>query len=372
MGDLKQVTLYTVVLIIVFGCTSESAQYDSIDAPNIDSELILELKDSDDILFGVISDVVVASNGSILVADASRQRIHIFDSEGNFLNSALRDGQGPGEVQRIAWNIGITEQDEVIIYDSGQRRISIFEFTGDDLQARNDVNLEFFLTNFHLTANGGLVLHTPEPLRSDDLENDRIILADLDGSINHENLIEFEKNEQMVITSPEGVRLLSTSSQHHARNIIRFHGDKLIYSRSNEMGFIVYDLNTGDIIHHIFLKRPDYPLPIKERQEFVDNLIELVGLEQGRTSALVSEMPDKKGKVKNLHYDPVGKIWLNIIDDDGPEWLIFSASGELIGSLNEDFEGDVLRVINGRIFVRTEDGDGDGAPALNVFAYNVN
>lgn len=352
------------ILILVFGCSSETPQYDSINVPHIDLKLVLELKDDDDFYFGFISDVVVASDGSILVIDASRQRIHIFNSNGKFIKSALRNGRGPGEVQRIYWYVGFTGQDELLVYDLPQQRISIFEFIGDDLRVRDDVYLALSPNYFHLTEDGIMAVHSTEQ------ENDRIVLVNLDGTIEHESFIEFEKNEQMVINNWEGVLLLRHSTPHHGRNIFRFYEDKLIYNRSTEMGFTIYDLNSGDIIQHVSLKRPDYPLTIEQRREYVDDLIERAKLEQVRASNLELEIPATKGKVKNLHYDSIGTIWLNIIDDDGPEWLIFSIEGDLIGSFNENLDGEILRIHNRKIFVKTEGKN--GSPILKIFEYNIN
>ncbi len=354
--------------MVLISCEAETVQYDSIDASSVDIELALELHDSDEVFFGSIADAMIASDGSFLVSDPTRKRIHIFDSEGRFKNSALNEGQGPGEVERMAWNFGYTDQDEIIIYDSSHRRVSIYEFTGDDLTVSTDINIEPFPVNFHLKTNKDIVLHTRPSPGSEDQDKDRIMLTDLNGTIKHENLIEFKSNEQIVISNPEGVRMMSFSSAHHARNLVRFYGDKLIYARSDELGFIIYDLNSGEIIQQVSLQRPDYPLPMEERREFVDGMLERSGLEDVQTSDVISEMPETKGKVKNLHYDPTGYVWLNIIDEQGPDWLKFSLDGDLAGTLDEPFDGNVIHVQYGKILVSAEDED--GAPMVKIYRYN--
>lgn len=155
--NIKRVTI--ALCLLALGCSPETESYDEIDARPFSAEPVMELRDSEDILFGSISDVRVASDGAILVADGNRQRIHLFDSGGGYLDSALREGGGPGEVELMRGDIGLTGRDTLLVYDQAMRRVSLFDFTGDDLTPLRDVPLEPFVSGFHLLPGPGILLN---------------------------------------------------------------------------------------------------------------------------------------------------------------------------------------------------------------------
>ncbi len=322
-------------------------------------------------MFGWISDVQITSNGDILVADVTRKKLHHFKENGEFVASYLSEGRGPGEVQRMAGNISITANDKVLIYDSALRRVSLYELSENDLNVIRDVNLELFPNDFYLSSEDKIILYVTPSFRPDDNPNDRIVVANLHGEIVKEALITFEPNEQLVIYNDAGQPLMTTSSPPHSRNLINIANDKLVYNRSDELGFKIFDLITGENTSETSLNRPDQPLSSDERRRFVDDLIERVGAGEDQKQSLVAEMPNTKGKVRMLKYDDFsGHIWLNIIDNDQAEWLIFRENGELIATFNEHFEGNILRIQNRKIFVSTENEE--GAPMLKVFQHNLN
>ncbi len=371
VNSLKSFLVTVIVLIISTSCTSSDEQYDSIDAPLTETELLFEIEDSDEMLFGWISDVLMTSKRDILIADITRKKLHHFKEDGEFVGSYLSEGRGPGEVQRMAGNISITDDVNVLLYDSALRRVSLYELNDDNLNVIRDINLDPFPRDFHITSEDNLILYVTPSFRPDDDPNDRIVVANLNGEIVNEALIQFEPNEQLVIYNEADQPLMTTSSPHHSKNLISFSNDKLVYNRSDEIGFKIFDLITGEKIAETSLNRPDQTLSSEERRSFVDVLVERVGAGKDQKQNLVSEMPDTKGKVRMLKFDDFkGHIWLNIIDSVESDWLIFTESGDLIATYNENFDGHIVRIQNGRIFVSTENED--GAPMLKVLQHNLN
>jgi hypothetical protein len=95
-------------------------------------------------------------------------------------------------------------------------------------------------------------------------------------------------------------------------------------------------------------------------------------MEQADLTSLISQMPDLKGKVRNMHYDPGGVIWQNLIGDETdetPEWLLLSEEGELLGKVSDEFEGPVMAVKSGRIYVRESTEEGE--QFLSVYEYQT-
>ena len=69
------------------------------------------------------------SDGRIVVANRSSHELRYYDDTGNYLYSAGRKGQGPGEFDYIAWTASC-RADSVFAYDIGTRRLSVFDGHG--------------------------------------------------------------------------------------------------------------------------------------------------------------------------------------------------------------------------------------------------
>ncbi|MEX0661420.1 MAG: 6-bladed beta-propeller [Balneolaceae bacterium] len=365
MNGIIKTTFLLGICLIIIGCSNGDNEYDSIEGPEIQTELLYEIRDSEEILFEWIADVKVISDDLIAVLDLDT-RIHLFDGDGNFLNTSLKEGKGPGEVQWLTGYLGLSEDNTLIIHDQGQRRMSVFEPGNSGLSYAKDINLEPFPTSFYLNSEGNLALYV-KPSISNEEENDRVSILDMEGNMVHENFLEFDRGEQLIFYNESDMPQMAMATPHHPKNIIQFSQDKIIHARSDELGFSVYDLLTGELINQTKLTRPDFELPTDERREFVDDMIERIETGESQRSRMMSDMPKIRGKVGAMHYDPDGKIWLNILEEDQPDWLIFDESGELTGTFTPDFEGEIVNVQKGQIFIKSDDEN--GAPMLTALKY---
>jgi hypothetical protein len=79
-------------------------------------------------VFGRITDVVELTSGTMVVADDLARELRSFDATGRHLWTAGGQGDGPGELARID-ALGVLRGDSVAVFDSRNRRVSIF---GDD------------------------------------------------------------------------------------------------------------------------------------------------------------------------------------------------------------------------------------------------
>lgn len=59
-------------------------------------------EDDDEVLFGVIAQVLVDAAGSVYLLDMQLSQVHVFAPDGRFLRTLSREGEGPGEVRQPA------------------------------------------------------------------------------------------------------------------------------------------------------------------------------------------------------------------------------------------------------------------------------
>jgi hypothetical protein len=116
-------------------------------SPKVKLELVrtiggLEEKDPN-LAFGAPYDVVRDAAGNIFVLDSNRRQVQKLDSEGKYLLSIGRSGQGPGEFQ-MPNSMDIDEAALLFIHDAMGRKIEVMTSEGRPL---NTVKLESF--GFH-------------------------------------------------------------------------------------------------------------------------------------------------------------------------------------------------------------------------------
>lgn len=86
--------------------------------------------DDERYLFGQVMELAVDRDGSVFFADGHPQSIKQFDRDGEFVRSFGRVGERPGEFASIA-GIATLPDGRVAIWDAGNRRITIYERSGE-------------------------------------------------------------------------------------------------------------------------------------------------------------------------------------------------------------------------------------------------
>lgn len=76
-------------------------------------------------LLGSVARAVRLGNGDIVLGDWSNNVLRRYDREGVFIWEASRQGEGPGEHERLVW-VGALASDSIVTWDDVLRRVQIF------------------------------------------------------------------------------------------------------------------------------------------------------------------------------------------------------------------------------------------------------
>jgi hypothetical protein len=130
---LAAVSAHVLVLLVAAGaCDSAAApdQWSIDDPPQLVAEPGLRIGDVEDpdAGFSRIAYVDVDRDGNVFVGEGLDTEIRVYSPEGELLRRIGRQGEGPGEFQRLP-RFGI-HGDTVWAYDLGLRRITLFDRTG--------------------------------------------------------------------------------------------------------------------------------------------------------------------------------------------------------------------------------------------------
>jgi hypothetical protein len=91
------------------------------------------LEGNDDYIFGYLSHIAVSSEGTIYVADGIGPRLRMYDETGSYVGQIGRSGEGPGEYRQIN-GLALTPSEEVAIFDTSLRRVTLFSAAGELLR----------------------------------------------------------------------------------------------------------------------------------------------------------------------------------------------------------------------------------------------
>lgn len=79
--------------------------------------------------FSAPDDLVFASTGEIIVADAGSGRLVKLSRDGSVISTWGRKGKGPGEFA-AAHGLAIDSRDRIFVADRGNNRVQVFDLTG--------------------------------------------------------------------------------------------------------------------------------------------------------------------------------------------------------------------------------------------------
>lgn len=119
---------------------------------SLEEELSIGEEGGEDYMFSQIRNVAVDEDDRIYVLDSKESHIKIFDGNGNYIKTIGRKGQGPGEMG-IPSNVFITTQNEVMVTDQRNRRLTFFSLKGEFIKSIATISVRLSQTKVDSKGN---------------------------------------------------------------------------------------------------------------------------------------------------------------------------------------------------------------------------
>ncbi len=161
----------------------------------VDAEPVLTLGSLDgpeETQFFDVATVRLRDDGALLVADAGNHRISAFDSDGIYLWSQGREGEGPEEYQGIS-TLLMLPGDSALVYDGRARRVTVLAPDGTPARSYTPVPPEGSSRNAPMTlaaegltvSSAGVVFTSEDGGTAGRLERrpERFLLTDTEGTV---------------------------------------------------------------------------------------------------------------------------------------------------------------------------------------------
>lgn len=372
------------VYFIFISCNSETGseipenvrELENVEVFPFDPETVQKIKlipevkfgDTDDVTIGMVERmntfaqnriykrIAADEHGRVFIADIQQMKIHVFDSDGIWLQSLGRQGSGPGEFHYVS-EINIVS-DQLYAIDAHQRIVNVFSL--DSLTLSHSISLipqnksQFEeLSNrfpdYYLIRSDGSVLtgfFTPPFLTENPQSPDSLLFYDMDQS---------GKIQPGRILSQQGF-IYYTGTGEHQNSIFSFNfsprslrvlsGDDHIFTNlSDEFLIKVYNPD-GDYIRAIY-----YPFDKIEinRTDVInrENRGELY-----RQVIRQNDLPGTHAVIRNMLMDDENRLWISTFTDseDTDNWWVLNKEGEMLGRFSLSTDKWIREIKNNRVY----------------------
>ena len=332
----------------------------------LDELLTIGNEADENFMFVRVTDVDVGKEGKIYVLDAGNYRLQIFDSEGHFLKTIGRKGQGPGEFGGLPFGFSLKNDR---IYVREYRKMNVFDSGGDFVRS---YPLDTYMVEFAVDGEECLIGYADISQRDTAVRG--IIRMSSEGKT-VQTMAEYTDLGIKIVVAENMTYTLSPNHSYTPRlNFAHLGENAFIYGYASEYLLKVIDRDGNPLL--MFDKQePPQAISQKEKEYFIERASE--SLERNRIKLPKQKIQETLyfGKHR-AHFDEVisddlQRIYIRRIKSvlgvaDEVEFDIFSKDGYYLYRSELPFSPEVIR--NGFIYdIQTDEESG----LIKIVKYRV-
>lgn len=383
---MKSSMRFLILLLLFVGCVSNNLEdvppdienltvYTDEQKPAAEIEFILETSfgDTEEVFFGrMVENFAVDHSGRVFIADQDENTIHIFNSDGSYLQNIGRSGQGPGEFEFIrdieiyGGNIHVLDplKFRITMFD-----LDSFEYNGEYgvsfdnrqdnqpewLQRSREEKLFYRPTKLFVRPDGSyLILFYDEGVGALDNIDGRtyeVSIYDPGTDEFQHDILSFEYTGQILIFDDGNSRIVIPGMPYKRSSQFDYSNGQFVHGWSEEMLFRFYDKN-GLYQNAFYHSHTNLNLTIDDVLKFYDGAGDQI------TDAIRSDdQPDTWPAFRSLTLDDENRLWVSTFTDgmDNYEWRLFSGEGRLIATFLWPRTRDLKVVKNGYAYTMERD-----------------
>lgn len=371
----------TCVLLIVLlaACSDQEASREPSEVGQVDISEVLRLGDEaagDTVLFSRITNLAVNSRGDIIVEEARRPSIRVFNSEGAYVSDVGGMGQGPGEY-RYTWGVVVGSADSVYVWEVYTDRVMVYDphdFSFVRHVTVEDDGIKGAVGIIGIVEAGWIMPIQARPFQPGDdgkmtvhEDNDfQIRKVDLDGSYGQENIATVRENEMIphVYEESDGFTIYNVP---YARNRAWAMGpnDVLYYGWGDAIQITVANIN-GSIEARIHYEHDPVFITDAEAEAAAQDMVN----EQHEKLLAARGRHETKPAFETFVVDEAGNVWVKLSSIENAttaDWLILGMESEVVGIAALPINVTLKMIRNGRAY-GTEQQNGED---IMVVVYEI-
>lgn len=317
--------------------------------------------DDEDVLLGLISNVLVDSAGIFYLLDDQLCRVHVFDPDGMYVRSLSREGEGPGEVRRPSGLLFLPEG-RIGILQRMPGKIVLVDLEGNPAgtiePTRKEDGTSIPMMFREATYRAGKLVMIGSTIRRRGggfRPQEFLSILDLDGV---EQVRILEKERQIDFQNP---RYVEEEEDFIDRGRWAVDPAGTIYAAPDRSRYRIEAYTPDGTLYRI-IEREEYE-PRKRTTEEKEALAgRLRMMRRGRRMQVEAVMADRESAIVRLHALESGDLWVLHSSSLHPEdegafctFDVFNRDGEYVAEkaiiCDGDSRGDLLFVIDEDRFV---------------------
>ena len=304
-----------------------------------------------EVSFSRIVDLAETRHGALVVSDGLERELRIYDEDGGFVRRLGQEGEGPGEFSSAPTIAGLSG-DTVFAFDVGSSRVTVFTLGGVLVEAttlrgegigrpRAVLRLDdgtYLSQSDWVDRSGTVSFHDVR------LELDSLVIEHLDptGSLLDTVRVMADRNRLRTVRDRGGgmVSVLQSITPFAARTFMRSDGVRPLVGRSDDFALEMLDPDgrARTVLRVRGAEHPATAADIRAHQEArvraemgdgpIDPMVRRVNLDH---------LPDRLPAFGDIVVAADGDVWMSRMDfdaEEGTDWLVFSADGQLRGTVH--------------------------------------
>lgn len=312
--------------------------------PSITLNEVAIVESFGDHYFSGLHTPILTENGELILRDFNAQMLFRISADGELLQTIGRDGRGPGEFQSIH-SMVMAPGDTLHVFDYNNMRQQLFAIENNEWSPARELHrkrpsgatpgLNYFQPNSVFEVNNELMgLFQNQIVPGDSATMYHSWLARLDSNLNplDDEKILLKPSENAMVIAITGGMLVNSHPFSYRLFRAWNPAEQLLAEVSNADGVLRLYRADGQEVRAIQLPFEKAEPDDAARNEYEQEIARDHGNDIAR-EARQKSLPHEP-LISNFLIDNEGRYWLhmNRLEEDNPNWIVFGADGELLGS----------------------------------------
>lgn len=364
-------SLLPALLILMVSCTSQTTDSDIFDLPELEFEHLMEISESEDLLLGSITNLLVDRNGDLILVDGMQRFIYAINADGEFIQQIGGHGSGPGEYQ-FPGMVALSDDDNFHLFDFASQSVIIYAKENGRWSYDSDFTVNFsrygFFSMFYPAGNQEYYVVTNPMIASDDESESVVRKINNSGDVVQDSIYTYPQNERFMILN-EGMPSMSMTIPNMHRQG-RFNVDydgNLYFGWSDSLTIFRQRPGESNFDPVVNINVNNLPFTNATRDTVLNTYENMLSSNNQARRDLISSFPDTKPIYADYKIDDQGRVWVQMYNrEEGTEWVVFSENGDPLQKVTLPDRNSLRAIRHGNMY--TIENTEEGLPIVNVFS----